>query len=152
MARGGNNRKPTVLKVLKGTVRPSRENKHEPQMPAGAPDCPEHLDDDAKREWFRVVPSLVGASILTRVDHAALAAYCQNFSRWIAAEQEIAKAGITFIGDNGMIRRHPAVGIAHDAMMAIKAFACEYGLTPVSRARVSPVGAEKKAGDGWDSL
>lgn len=152
MARGGNNRLPTNLKVLKGTARPSRENKAEPKMPAGAPECPEHLDEEAKREWFRVVPSLVGASILTRVDHAALAAYCQNVSRWIKAERQIAEEGITFTGDNGMIRRHPAVGIAHDAMMAIKAFACEYGLTPVSRARVSPVGTDDKKGDGWDAI
>lgn len=152
MGRGGNNRLPTNLKVLKGTARPCRENKAEPTMPAGAPECPEHLDDEARREWFRVVPSLVGANVLTRVDHAALAAYCQNYSRWVAAEAIIAEAGLTFVGNRGMIRRHPAVGIAHDAMMAIKAFACEYGLTPVSRARVTPVGGDKPRADGWDNI
>lgn len=128
--------KPTALKLIQGTARPDRINKREPK-PKGAPVCPAHLDQVARNEWRRVVPELVRLGVIARIDSTTLAAYCQNYSRWVAAELELEKhGGLTYIGDTGMIRKHPAVGIAHDAMAAMKAFAVEYGLTPASRARV----------------
>lgn len=129
--------KPTALKLIQGTARPDRLNKREPKPKLGAPSCPSHLDQAARNEWRRVVPELVKLGVISRIDAATLAAYCQNYSRWVAAELELEKhGGLTYVGEKGMIRKHPAVGIAHDAMAAMKAFAAEYGLTPASRARV----------------
>lgn len=146
----GRPRKPTVLHVIDGTARPDRQNRREPKpKPTTRPVCPRHLDEVAKNEWRRVVPELVQLGVLARIDTATLAAYCQNFSRWVAAERELEKhGGLTYVSDTGMIRKHPAVSIAHDAMTAMKGFAAEYGLTPASRARVHGVkDGEEDEGD-----
>jgi P27 family predicted phage terminase small subunit len=61
--------------------------------PAGAPKCSSDLSKDAKREWKRIVPDLMDMGVLSRIDTAALAAYCECCSRWRDAERNIAKYG-----------------------------------------------------------
>lgn len=132
--------KPTHLHVIDGTARPDRmeRRKREPQpKPAQRPTCPAHLDPVARNEWRRVVPELVAIGVIARIDTATLAAYCQSYSRWVAAELELQDhGGLTYVSETGVIRQHPAVRIATDAMTQMRIFAQEYGLTPASRARV----------------
>lgn len=132
--------KPTHLHVIDGTARPDRmaKRKREPKpAPAQRPVCPGHLDQVARNEWRRIVPELVAIGVIARIDTATLAAYCQAFSRWVAAELELQEHGaLTYVSETGVIRSHPAVRIASDAMTQMRIFAQEYGLTPASRARV----------------
>jgi P27 family predicted phage terminase small subunit len=135
--------KPTALKILHGNPghRPLPQN--EPQPTLGVPDCPEHLDAVAALEWARIVPELDRMGIMAHVYRAAIAAYCQAYSRWQAAEGIIACEGITTTNpETGCVRIHPAVQIAKESMRLVKEFAVEFGLTASSITRIK---AEPKA-------
>lgn len=137
---------PTVLKALHGNPGRRPLNDQEPQPTPGIPPCPDHLDDVAAQEWQRIAPELESLGLLTQVDLAALAAYCQAYSRWIAAEAVIAAQGITYTSEKGMIRPHPAVSIAKESMRLIREFVSEFGLSPASRTRIrvsAPVDSEQ---------
>ena len=78
--------KPTALKLVQGNPGKRALNKSEPKF-GGTPKCPDWLTPDAKAEWKRVVKELSALDMLRGVDSSALAAYCQNYSRWKSAEQ-----------------------------------------------------------------
>ncbi len=134
----GRKPKPTALKILEGNPGRRPLNPAEPAPAAGArpPNCPRHLDPDARREWRRLARQLHGLGLITQVDRSALAAYCQAWSRWIAAEKIIAADGLTVTTDKGNLIQHPAVGIANKALDLMLKFGVEFGLTPSSRSRL----------------
>jgi P27 family predicted phage terminase small subunit len=136
LGRRGPAPKPTQQKKLEGNPGRRKLPKNEPQPKDGAPPCPAFLDGPARSEWKRIVPELLRLKLLTIVDRAALAAYCQNWSRWAKAEGVIGKLGMTFTSDGGMVRKRPEVGIAAEAMKLMRSFLIEFGLTPAARTRV----------------
>ncbi len=137
MGRRGPAPKPTVLKILQGNPGKRPLNKNEPKPKPVAPKCPSWLDKEAKREWKRVAPELERLGLLTVVDGAALAAYCQAYARWKQAEEIIKREGMTVTTETGYVMPHPAVKIAEKSMQLIRAFCAEFGLTPSSRGRMS---------------
>lgn len=98
--------------------------------------CPRHLDRGARREWHRISGELYVAGLLTVVDRAMLAAYCQAYSRWFEAERQLAKTSLVIETDKGNLMAHPLVGIANRSMVLMLKFAIEFGMTPSARARV----------------
>lgn len=140
---------PTALKVVRGTNRPSRTNKSEAQPPIDAPDCPDCLDADAKREWGRLVPLLLDQGLLTRIDLAALAGYCALFARWQKAEQMISENGETVVTPNGSLQVSPWLSIAARSLAELRKFAAEFGLSPASRSKVVATRKPNNS-DGWD--
>jgi P27 family predicted phage terminase small subunit len=128
--------KPTALKKLAGNPGKRALNTAEPQFESVLPKCPTHLKKEARREWKRVVGELFAAGLLTSVDRAALAAYCQAWARWVEAEKQLAIVGYTFKTENGYQQQSPWVGIANSALENIRRFAVEFGMTPSSRSRV----------------
>ncbi len=152
MGRRGPAPKPTALKLLTGNPGRRRANSAEPKPDPTIPDCPDFLDANATAEWQRIVPELARLKLLTLVDRAALAAYCQAWSRWQKAEGLIAKQGLTLKpkGATGIARRHPAVSIAAESMKLMKQFLIEFGLTPAARSRVTS--NEKPDADDFDTF
>lgn len=142
MGRRGPAPKPTKLEKLQGNPGKRKRNAREPKPKQKAPVCPSWLDTEAKAEWKRIVPELESLGLLTTVDRAALAAYCQSFSRWRAAEEGIQKHGLTFDTLNGP-RKNPEVAISEKALALMKAYLQEFGLSPASRTRVNGGGDEK---------
>ncbi|HZU87209.1 MAG TPA: phage terminase small subunit P27 family, partial [Anaerolineaceae bacterium] len=99
--------------------------------------CPEELPEEAQREWRRVVPELARAGLVTRVDRAALVAYCSAWARYAKAEQELAKLEDWIcVTDKGYHQQTPWLGIANAALAQMKTFLTEFGMTPSSRSRV----------------
>jgi phage terminase small subunit len=78
----GRKPKPTALKMFEGNPGKRALNRNEPKPPAETPDCPVHLDDEAQAEWNRITPELSTLGLIARIGRAALAAYCQAWSRW----------------------------------------------------------------------
>ena len=78
----GRKPKPTALKRLNGNPGRRPLINSEPQVTLGGFSCPRHLNDEARREWHRVVHDLKDAGVLARVDRAALEAYCVSYARW----------------------------------------------------------------------
>jgi P27 family predicted phage terminase small subunit len=111
--------------------------KKEPQPPVEIPDCPPHLDDEARAEWDRIAPKLLGLNLLSDLDRSALAAYCQTYSRWVKAEKIIKQSGeIVRAKGTGNLYPNPYLAVANRALKQMKEFLVEFGMTPSSRVRL----------------
>ena len=91
----GRKPKPTALKKLEGNPGKRKMNTKEPVPGKGMPDCPKWLLPEAKEEWKRLCQKLSDMGVLTEVDMAAFAAYCQSYARWKEAQQHIDEEGST---------------------------------------------------------
>ena len=149
MAPPGRKPKPKRLQLLQG--RPGkRPPANEPKPPPIAPECPDWLADEAKEEWRRVAPKLERLGLLTEIDRTALAAYCQEYARWVEAEAVLAEVGMVIETEKGYLYQRPELGIARKALQLIKSWCAEFGLTPSSRARMNL--PEQSEEDGLEKL
>ena len=143
----GRKPKPSHLKVVTGTLHPSRENRQEPKPKVSMPSPPSHLSEEAKEEWERLCKDLYNLGILTELDRAALAAYCQAYGRWVQAERAFAEmaegspsGGMVVMTKNDNAIHNPLVGAANKAMADMMRYASEFGMTPSSRSRIKSDG------------
>ncbi len=148
----GRKPKPTKLKLITGNPGKRPLNEREPQPKPGIPECPGHLDEEARAEWVRIVPELCGMGVLARTDRAALAAYCQTWSRWVKAELLIQEHGmIVQVYDRerqpSTTKISPAVNISNKMLSQMLSFITEFGLTPASRSRIVVGGHDGLGGD-----
>jgi len=140
---------PSAIKALSGNPGKRAINKSEPKF-GGVPTCPKHLDKAAKAEWRRVSAELYACGLLTTVDRAALAAYCTAWSRWAAAEEQIAAQGLVIISPkSGYPVQNPYVGIANTSLDIMRKFAVEFGMTPSSRSRISVAESKSPSTDAF---
>jgi P27 family predicted phage terminase small subunit len=142
---------PNNLKVLHGNPGKRPINQKEPKPAPIAPKWPQHLDKEAKKEWKRITPELEAIGLLTRIDMAALAAYCQSYSRWVEAEKMIRKHGMLVKTPNGYPQVSPFLVIVNKSIEQMKSFLTEFGMTPSSRSRIN-VEAPEKEKDDMESL
>lgn len=127
---------PTKLKLMHGTLRRGRSNAHEPALDVEIPRCPVHLSDEAKREWKRTSRELAACGLLTRIDRAALALYCESWGRWVEAEQALRTYGVMIKSPSGFPMQSPYLAIANKAMEQMRMLLVEFGMSPSSRTRV----------------
>jgi P27 family predicted phage terminase small subunit len=140
---------PFPLKVLRGNPgkRPLRA---EPE-PAREPQCPEapsYLRGYAIDEWYAVAPEVWRLGLLTVIDIAALAAYCDAYFRWRLAREALARMterdpithGLLIKNVDGSARRNPLAKVVADAGVEMLSAAVEFGLTPIARARLGAAG------------
>jgi P27 family predicted phage terminase small subunit len=142
--------KPTTLKILEGNPGHQKLNLDEPQPEVGVPECPTELTGEARKEWGRVCAILTACRVLTMADRAALAAYCQCWSRWLQAERHVTRRGQVLSKPDKQGHRweypNPAVSIAHRAAEQMRRLMQELGLTPASRSRIRVEGARGEEG------
>lgn len=149
MGRRGPPPKPTKMKIAAGNPGRRPLNPHEPEPTPGPPRMPAWLSSRAKAEWKRIVPELDRLGLLTVVDMAALAAYCQAVAELEQATRTLDKEGRVCtwpivdkegkkVGDR--LKAHPAVAMQRDASQRIKQYLGEFGMSPSSRTRVSDFG------------
>jgi len=136
--------KPTALKKLQGNPGKRKLNSNEPQLATGIPQCPDHLDDIAHREWDRVSKLLLGMKVLTEADYIALASLCQAYSTLIAAQRQMNKSGILLKTKSGYIQQSPLLGIITAQTTIVHKMLSEFGLTPASRTRINIVPQDEK--------
>lgn len=135
MGKRGPRPEPTQLKILKGNPGRRPLNTREPQAPAGEPSCPKHLTREAKAEWKRICGELAALGLLSIVDRAALACYCQSWARHVAAEKERDQRGDYIETANGW-RLAPWVRVSQDERKIMRSYLQEFGLSPSSRSRL----------------
>ena len=128
---------PTQIKLLRGNPGKRPLNESEPQPVPLAPSCPPELSQGAKEEWNRLVPELVELGLLTRLDRAALAAYCQAYATYLDAIQAVQKYGQLVKSPNGYPQVSPYLTIANRQVEIMTRIASEFGFTPASRSRIS---------------
>lgn len=160
---------PTHLKLITGNPghRPV-EPETEPRVSIARPDRPLFLNADALREWDRIVPDLEMAGLLTRIDKAALAAYCSAYALFEKAETQIqvmsdvdhVNCGLIEDTKNGFKQLSQWFVIRNKALEQLRQFLSEFGMSPSSRSRVhaapkqmallpdDPLEASLRAGSG----
>jgi P27 family predicted phage terminase small subunit len=136
--------KPTAIKRLEGNPGKRKLNEDEPTLTVGAPECPDHLDEVAKKEWGRLTVILTAMKVLTEADYIALANLCQAYSTLINAQRQLNKTGILYKSKSGYIQQSPLLGIIHTQTTIVNNLLREFGLTPSSRTRVTIAEPEKK--------
>ena len=133
----GRKPKPTRLKLVQGNPGKRPINGREPKPPGSLPSCPAHLSSTAKTEWKRLARSLNKIGMLTEIDRAAMAAYCQAYGRWVEAERKLAETPPLLKTPAGYVQASPWIGIANKQLELMAKFMAELGLTPSSRSRLA---------------
>ncbi len=144
MAKRGPPPQPTKLRLLRGNPGKRSINRREPSPPVAAPSCPIWLSPEAKHIWKETVPLLKEMRILTRIDRDALAAYCQSYARWKAAEQFLDQHGEIYpvkdkSGSVRFMKQFPQVSIAQSYLQIVRSYQQEFGMTPSARTRVHEI-------------
>lgn len=159
--------KPTPLKLLQGTFRKGRA-KNEPKPERAIPTVPEELSDAAKVEWGRISQDLMQLGLLSRIDRAALAAYCEAWSDWLDATDKVNRFGKviktgekTVTHTDGSVEKsggnmveNPYYSIKKRAAEIMHKFLIEFGMTPASRTRISAEPAAQESGtkSNWGGI
>ena len=132
MAQRGRKPKPTAVKVLEGNPGKRSLNTAEPKPEKKAPRCP--------------------LGILTEIDMAAFAGYCQAYARWKEAEEFITQHGTIVKTPSGYWQQVPQVSIAQTYLKIMNKFCEQFGLTPSARSRIVADTAEDKESDEMELL
>jgi len=146
------------MKILEGVTNKNRINFNEPQPNPSRPTCPSHLNEPAKEEWEEMVVELENLGLLTKIDKAALACYCQTWGRWVEAEWKLKelssmspdKMAFLYKTTNGNLIINPLLSVANKAMEQMHKFLIEFGMTPSSRSRI--IAEPPKEKDPMDEL
>ncbi len=133
----GRKPKPTALRLVEGNPGKRPINTREPRPAHSLPTCPAHLSPTGKAEWKRLAQEMHRLGIISQLDRAALAAYCQAYGRWVEAERKLKETPTLIKLPSGYIQPSPWLGIANKQLELMHKFSGELGLSPVSRSRVS---------------
>lgn len=141
----GRKRKPRALNELEGNPGKRPLNQNEPMPQNSLPSCPRHLNTLARKEWHRMAPLLHQLGLLTEIDRAALAGYCQAYGRWVEAERKLKelaalsvdKIAYLYKTTNGNLIITPLLTIANKSMEQMHKFLIEFGMTPAARTRIN---------------
>lgn len=123
------------------------------------PGCPPHLLPEARKEWRRITPELERYGLISKLDRAALALYCQAWARWVWAEMQLQRAvkladerraaaeargevytggdGYTVPTPGGHMTYSPHWVIANKAMEQVNKYLANFGLDPSARGKVN---------------
>jgi P27 family predicted phage terminase small subunit len=106
---------------------------------AQAPTCPDFLTADAKIEWRRIIGDLVILGVVTKIDRAELAVYCQAWADWKYARKKIAE-----MRETGFVESTPSgykqisawMQVANRSEDRMRTAGSSFGLNPAARNRL----------------
>jgi P27 family predicted phage terminase small subunit len=138
---------PTHLRLLQGNPgrRPIPKGEPRPAIPDKPPEPPVFLSDYAKEEWRRIGVEVHALRLLTAIDLAPFAAYCEAVARWRTAEEALARMasndrvmrGLIVRSKAGTAMENPLVYTSRRAAQEMLRVASEFGFTPAARARIA---------------
>jgi P27 family predicted phage terminase small subunit len=116
-----------------------------PELPTEPPPPPAFLSQVAAQEWERIVREMYSLRLVTSYDLNVLASYCSAFARWLDAELGLQEAkaadpehrGLLVRATTGNLMPHPLIRVASAASHEMLNYAKQFGLTPLSRARIA---------------
>ena len=127
---------PTAVKLVRGNRGKRPLNRREPKPLKVIPRCPPELAPAARKEWRRISRHLFDLGLLTAIDRAALAIYCQGWAQWLDAQAQLDKYGSVVKAPTGYPIMSPYLAIANQAQAQMRASLIEFGMTPASRSKV----------------
>lgn len=149
--------KPAVLKLLEGNPGKRALNLADGVNPRiEIPTAPKHLSKEALKEWKRITPHLEELGLISAIDTAALALYCQAYGR-LAELEEAFKSMVAKIQADEKVNYFDAVyrasrtktpsGYEQQSVIVqligshrlqVHRHLMHFGLSPAARARVQP--------------
>ena len=148
----GAKKKPLADKLMEGNPGKRKLNDKEPRPDKHAPSCPKWLEPEAKKEWRRLAKKMELMGVLTEVDMAAFAGYCQAYARWKEAEEFITQHGTIVKTPSGYWQQVPQVSIAQTYNKIMTKLAEQFGLTPSARSRIIAGNEGSGPEDAMDAL
>lgn len=149
---------PTNLKLLCGNPGKQKLPKGEPEPDSRIPTPPLVLNDYALEEWNRVTPVLLALGIISDLTVPAVIAYCDAYSDWRTATEELnrirkEKNGLATLiqqTSNGNIIPNQLKLVAKAARADMIRYATEFGGTEIAKIRlaIDPGRGKKKAFEG----
>jgi P27 family predicted phage terminase small subunit len=109
---------------------------------------PQHLDDQARVKWSAVLPILKRRGNIDQGTLDALAAYCQAWSRWTAAEQPVNTLGAVVKSPAGFAVPNPYLAVAKDAQRQMRQWGDVLGLHKRPSQRKPEQAESEDGGDG----
>jgi len=79
--------------------------------------CPDWLEDEAKKEWDRIIALSTIKNLQNDIDEIILSGYCQVYARWKEAEKFITKYGPVYKAKSGAMRPMPQVDMAQKYLL-----------------------------------
>lgn len=152
MATRGRKPTPTAVKELEGNPGKRPLNAKEPKPAKKAPSCPKWLEPEAKKEWRRLSKQLEQLGVLTELDMASFAAYCQAYARYKEAEEFITQHGSIVKTPSGYWQQVPQVAQAQTYSKIMLRLAEQFGLTPSARSRIIAGGGDSVPADEMEEL
>ena len=132
----GNAGKKPLASLLDDAVRPDVE----------IPECPPHLDGEARAEWYRITPHLYKLGLIAQIDRAALAGYCDAWGEYVwACERIKVHNGGDASGEGGRVGITPSgykqisvlQQIRNRSLEQMAKFLAMFGMSPSDRTRVT---------------
>jgi P27 family predicted phage terminase small subunit len=130
----GRKPKPPALRLVTGN--PGKRPIKATPRPTGQAVQPAGLSPSAAAEWRRLAARLAVLGLLTPADRAFFAAYCEAVATWCQANEKLREHGALVLDANGRPIKNPWLRVRADAAAELRQFGAEFGLSPVSRARV----------------
>jgi len=148
--------KPTALKLLEGNPGKRALNLSDGVNPrVEIPSIPKHLRVEARKEWKRIAPLLEDLGLISGLDRAALALYCQAVGSLTELEmafngkvQANVEAGMSYfdavfaasrtITPSGYEQQSVIVNLIAGHRLQVHRHLMHFGLSPAARARVQP--------------
>lgn len=162
-----------VIKLLRGNPgRRTLDLSDGVQPEVAVPDVPAHLSLDARKEWRRITVELEAVGLISRLDRAALAIYCQTWGRLMLAERALAakqkqakdagldeaEAVFTQQTPTGFMRESALFRVVGKLQQDCDRYLASFGMSPSSRSRVKASDNRQgelfgeAQGDAWNSL
>lgn len=148
--------KPAALKVLEGNPGKRALNLADGVNPRiEIPSAPKHLGQEARKEWKRIAPLLEELGLISGLDRAALALYCQAvgrlselemaFNGMVAAKVDAGANYATAVYEasrtatpSGYEQQSVIVQLIGAHRLQVHRHLMHFGLSPAARARVQP--------------
>jgi P27 family predicted phage terminase small subunit len=144
----GKRRTPVALKIVAGNPG-KRALPEQPKVKKGNKELvpPDWLDDVGKEHWRWIVRELLDADIFSSIDKTSLAMYCDAYSRYQTANEKVKAHGMVLMNPKTKIPYiSPFWKVANEAALLIHRYVVEFGMTPASRSKVSPIAKPKETG------
>jgi P27 family predicted phage terminase small subunit len=134
----------------------------EPKPARGLPPCPPHLKGQAQKAWTFWCEELEAMGLDARPDAMMLEGACVAYETFVKMHEKIQEQGelvakkernpTTGQMEVVDVRPHPGLAIRDRALALLRSFCSEFGLSPVSRARLSVDRVDSSEEDLWAIL
>ena len=134
----GRPRIPTEIKVMKGTLSPSRELAAPMivELSEGVPQPPAHLNALGFEYWDITCKELLNNNLLAGADLGLVAGYCNELGLYKSACEMTEKEGVVIVNRFGDQCVNPWYSVRSAALKQATQMGQLFGITPSARARI----------------